>query len=468
MSRKQKVAAIIVAALVAGVVAFAAQSTGAAPRRVISVTSLGQLRTAVSHAQPGDRIELADGSYSNGSTIALTRSGTATAPITIAAAHTGKAEIKGSAGFSFGAVSHVAVSGFRFTHRSTISVPSSADHVRLSRNLIQLSGDRNWVTVSCDDCEVDHNTFRHKTTQGVFLQVGGPGSHGMARRVRIHHNYFFDHSFGGSNGGESIRLGLSSRQHGSARAVVEHNLFERANGDSEAISVKSSDNTVRYNTIRNSRGQITLRHGNRTRVDGNIILGGRSGIRFFGNDHVIVNNLIEGTSGQPIQVGSGEIRDDTDSTTAHEAADRGLVAFNTVVCTRSNLIALGPDNHEFAPDDTTVANNVLVGGPGKLVTVRKGTHNHWQGNIVWGGWGGDMPASGFRSVDPALAIAGGLHRLRAGSPAVDAAAGSYPQVTADFDRQSRSGPKDAGADEHVPTAAPRRPLSPTDVGPLAP
>lgn len=458
-------------ALGAGVLAGSAASAAApAPHRVVPVSSLAQLRTAVAAAQPGDEIELADGSYATGGAISVTRSGTAGAPITIAAAHVGRAEVKGSNGFSFGSVSNVVISGFRLTHGSAISVPSGADHVRLTRNLIQLSdgSTKNWVTVSCDDCEVDHNTFQHKSTQGVFLQIAGPGDSGMAQRVWIHHNYFFDHSFDGGNGGESIRLGLSSRQHGSAHAIVEDNLFERANGDSEAISVKSSDNIIRDNTLRNSTGQITLRHGSRSVVDGNIILGGSSGIRFYGNDQVIINNVIQGTTGQPIQVGSGEIKDDTDSTTDHEAADRGLVAFNTVVCSRNNLIAVGPEGKQFAPDGTTVANNILVGSSGTLVTVREGTHNHWQGNIVSGGSGGDMPSSGFRSVNPALTVdAGGLNRLTAASPAVDAAAGSYPQVTADFDGQARTGSKDVGADEYVAGAALRRPLTTADVGPLA-
>jgi hypothetical protein len=78
--------------------------------------------------------------------------------------------------------------------------------------------------------------------------------------------------------------------------------------------------------------------------------------------------------------------------TMHRPTSR-LAAFNAVVCTRSNLVALGQDNHG-PTHNTAVANNVLVGGPGKLVMVPGGTHDHRQGNIVWGGTGGDMPSSG--------------------------------------------------------------------------
>src|SRR5262249_12603098 len=136
-----------------------------------------------------------------------------------------------------------------------------------------------------------------------------------------------------------IRFGLSSRQHGQAYGVIEYNLFEKADGDSEAVSVKSSNNIVRYNTIINSRGTISLRHGWNNTVEGNILIGGTTGIRFCGNYHTVTNNLVQDTAGQPIEVGGGEIRDDTNNTTAHEAADHALVAFNTITGTSGRLVA---------------------------------------------------------------------------------------------------------------------------------
>jgi hypothetical protein len=131
---------------------------------------------------------------------------------------------------SCGAVSYVAVTGFRFTHAAGVTIPAGTDHIRLSRNVIQISSSSttNWVTVVGDDAEVDHNTFQHKSSVGVFLQITGPGSTAMAQHTWVHHNYFFDHSYGGSNGGESIRHGYSYRQLSSAYAVVEDNLFEQA------------------------------------------------------------------------------------------------------------------------------------------------------------------------------------------------------------------------------------------------
>ncbi len=102
---------------------------------------------------------------------------------------------------------------------------------------------------------------------------------------------------------------MSSRALGDAGATVEYNLFERVNGDPEAISVKSSGNTIRYNTIRSSLGGIVLRHGNNNRVEGNYLLAGSNGIRIYGNDHLIVNNYVGGVSSAGIVLGSGSVRD---------------------------------------------------------------------------------------------------------------------------------------------------------------
>jgi poly(beta-D-mannuronate) lyase len=441
-----------------------------APPRVVPVASIAELQNAAANASPGDRIELADGTYKLSAGVRLSRSGTAAAPITIAAAHVGRVDLTGSTGFAFGDVSYVTVEGFRFLTDGGLDVPAGARFVRLSRNVFQITTGVaiGSVTVAGDDTEVDHNTFQNKSTHGVFLQISGPGAHDMSKRVHVHHNYFFNHTYSGANGGESIRVGFSFRQHGSAQAIVEYNLLEKANGDSEAISVKSSDNIIRYNTLRNSRGQITLRHGNRNRVEGNVMLGGSSGIRTYGNDHIVVNNVVQNTGGQAVEIGGGEIKDDTDNTTSHEASDRILFAFNTLVSNRSPQIKVG-GGKKYAPDGITFADNLIQGsGSGSAATISQGTNLLWAGNVGWQIGRGAIPTGGYRSVNPGLVQdAGGLWRLTAGSPVIDTATGAYPQVTQDLDQQQRTGAKDVGADEYAPGPV-RLPLTVADVGPSAP
>ncbi|SDX52835.1 Chondroitinase B [Amycolatopsis xylanica] len=427
------------------------------------VSSLSALQTAMDKANPGDRILLADGSYTTSSPLTIKRSGTAAAPITIAAQHTGKAEIKGSSGFSFsGGTSWVVLQGFKLRHKANFSVPAGATHNRLTRLDIQLGGDGNWLTANADDTEIDHNVFQNRTAAGLFLQILGP-SGAMSKRVHVHHNYFYNHQFSGSNGGESIRLGLSSYQKYSANAVLEYNLFEKADGDSEAISVKSSDNIIRYNTIRNSRGFIVLRHGDRSVVEGNMLFD-NSGIRFHGNDHKIINNYVDTTGGRGIIFGSGSEADSGPTSKEHDRPDRDVVAYNTVIGQKD---VIHGDGGTFKPKDCVLANNILIGTSGNLVSMPSGSVVKYEGNIAWGGAAG-MPSDGYKSVDPKLVKdANGLWRLSPGSPAIDAGVGSYPYAATDFDLQARAGKYDIGADEFLPGGA-RKALTTADVGPLAP
>ncbi|MGO1051378.1 polysaccharide lyase 6 family protein [Crossiella sp. CA198] len=439
-----------------------AATAGSTAAEVVRVSSLPALQNALNAAKPGDRIELADGSYNATSAITVRRSGTASAPITVSAANVGKAVITGSTGFAFDNVSYVELSGFSLRHGGSLSVPTAAHHIRLSRNTIQFSGDGNWVNINGNDVEVDRNTFQNRSTAGVFLQIAGP-SDNVAKRTKVHHNYFYNHSFAGANGGESIRLGFSHKQSYSAGAVIEHNLFEKANGDPEAISVKASDNTIRYNTIRDSKGYIVLRHGHRNLVEGNLLFG-NTGIRFHGNDHKIINNYVAATGGRALVFGKGSEADSSPTSTGHDRPDRVTVAYNTLLGTSS---VVDSDGGAFLPKDCVLANNIIVGSSGSLVAMRAGSTVKYEGNIAYGASAG-MPSGGYRNVDPKLVTdANGLKRLSAGSPAIDAGAGSYSFVANDFDPHARSGKLDVGADEFGGSVS-RKPLQKADVGPSAP
>jgi Chondroitinase B/Carbohydrate binding module (family 6) len=434
------------------------------------VTSISALQSAVTSAAPGDVIELADGSYSTSSTINLSKAGTASAPITVQAEHVGGATISGSGGFSIASTaSYVVLSGFRLTGSRGLTVPVGATHDRITRNVFQMAGSvQYWLQVAGDDAQIDHNTFQHKSTIGNFIEVIGPGTSGMAQRTWIHHNYFLDQSYTGSNGGESIRVGLSGRQHSSAHAIVEYNLFEQCNGDLEVISVKSTDDIIRYNTLRNSKGTITLRHGWSSVVEGNFLIGNSTGIRMFGNYHTVINNVIQNSTRLALEIGGGEVRDDTTSGTNHEAVDHALVAFNTFVNDLSPPIQVGDGGKAYQPSDVTIADNI-ISGSGSAVSLKGGSGIKYQGNILYGVSGGAMPSSGYRTANPQLTLdSAGLYRLSSGSPAIDAALGTFSQVTLDMDGQSRGGTFDVGADEYGATGPLHEPLTTADVGPGGP
>ena len=441
----------------------------------ILVSSISELQSRINSATAGQRIVLRNGTYSTSGAIGVSgKNGTSAARIVIAAESVGGVTIGGSAGFSFSSSSYVTIEGFRFTHGSTQVVPANSHHLRITRNVFQLgSGATHWVDISGDDVEVDHNTWQNKSTLGVYLAIHGPTSTTMCQRVFIHHNYFRDHSFSGANGGEPIRLGVSSRALSTSSATVEHNLFERTNGDPEAISLKSSGNTVRYNTIRDSDGCIVFRHGNASTVHGNFILNSACGMRVYGNDHKIYNNMLVNISGVAVTVGSGTVQDHyagepSDSRTGNDASERVRLTFNTIVNAGSR--AIGGEDRTYPPRSWVIANNIFQSHTGTHVSFGADAPVGftWEGNILWGS-ASNGSASGYTNVNPQLgADSASVYHIGPSSPAIDASSGSYSEVSGDIDGQGRSGTKDVGADEHGASSPIRRPLNPADVGPNAP
>jgi hypothetical protein len=448
------------------------------------VSSISELQSRINAAAAGHRIVLRNGTYSTSGSISVSgRNGTASSRIVIAAETTGGVTIGGSAGFSFSSSSYVTIEGFRFTHASTQTLAGGNHHLRFTRNVFQIAGSvQHYMSVNGDDCEIDRNTFQNKSTVGVFLTVRGPGGTAMAQRTSIHRNYFVNHSFTGSNGGEGIQVGLSGLSLTAANSIIELNLFERMNGDPEAISIKSTSNTVRYNTIRNGKGCIVLRHGNNSTVAGNFVLDSDCGIRFYGNDHRIYNNYISGVRttppletgwGSAITVGSGAVEDHLASHSAdlrkvQDRPDRVRVMHNTLA---NNFRHIGGENRAFAPRDCVIANNIIQGDNGTFVSMSSDPPVNflWEGNILWGAAAtGNIPSSGFRRENPQLTLSSGVSRLSASSPAIDTGVGSYTEVTVDMDGHARSGSKDVGADEYSTSAIVLRPLTTADVGPAAP
>lgn len=441
-------------------------------------SSLAELRAAIAAAPEGGTIIVANGTYAvpEGEPIDLTGvGGRWNKPLMITAESIGGVTFTGAESFRFGGTHDLVLRGFVFTQSTTFELPADCQSITLSRNDFQLADIEGLlcVMVRADDSVVEYNHFHNKSTLGVFLGVEGAGSTEMAQNVRIHHNYFSDHTFPGDNGGEPIRLGVSPRALSSAHAIVEYNLFERCNGDPEAISVKSSDNIIRYNTIRDSGGGIVLRHGNRNRVESNHIIRGLRGIRIYGNDHVIVNNYIGETADTAFVLGAGTERDHYEGEPAasrkkNDAADRVHIALNTVY---GNAGGISCETHRpVTPMDCVIVDNIFQGDAGTLSKVANSIGFTWAGNLFWGAApDGDMPASGFARVDPKLAKdADDVWRIGSGSAAVDAATRDHRAVVRDdIDGRQRLGTADVGAHELSWSHARRGPLAASEVGPLA-
>lgn len=436
--------------------------------KTIRVSSLTDLTNAIDRAMPGDTLILEKGKYKADEDVIIKRSGTKAQPIVIAAEVAGMTEITGAAGFRIARPSsYIVIEGFRFTHAAghAKSEPGTS-FCRWTHNIFETPGKGDYLNISGEDHEVDYNTFGNKNSLGKFIAIRGEGSQ-IARRLWIHHNYF--HNFlnqGGVNGAEALQFGLSGFSLSSSNSIVEYNLFEKCDGENELISVKASEVILRYNTIRDCPAQFTLRHGNRCQVYGNFFFN-TPGLRIFGDDHIVHSNYFQDCS-MAINIGNGEVADGA-KLTSHDRPDRVVIAFNTLVGNKRNIVQTGRKNGMGA-SAITVAWNIVEGGGPAAEIAGPYTDAVWKGNIVFNTDGpGDIPGEGFRLTKPMLkADASGIFHLQSASLAKNIVKEKFPRVSVDMDGQPRTYPLDAGADEISSTQVTARPLMPGDVGFAAP
>jgi poly(beta-D-mannuronate) lyase len=432
----------------------------------ITVSSIADLQNAINDANPGDIILLKNGVYNTTTDILINKAGTKSQPITIAAQAAGGAEITGSGGFNLiSPAAYIIIRGFKFTH--TASKAKSAPGTSFcewTHNIFETPGTGEYLTIAGTDHQVDYNTFQNKDSLGRFIAIRGSGSQ-IAERLWIHHNYFKTHkNQGNRNGAEALQFGLSGFSLSSSNSIVEYNLFEDCAGENELISVKASRVTLRYNTVRNCPAQFTLRHGNFNQVYGNYFIN-TPGLRIFGDDHLIYSNHFENCS-IAINIGNGgaEVADGA-PLTSHDRPDRVLIAFNTLVNNKTNIVQTARKNG-LGSTFITIANNIIQGGDAAGSIVGPSANHVWEGNIIFNTNGaGEMPAGSYSTIDPKLLRnATGTFHLQKGSPAINAAKKDYPDISVDMDGQTRTSKLDTGADEFSSAEVKARILNPSDVG----
>ena len=268
--------------------------------------------------QPGSLVEVPDGAHLAKSHLSLKGvRGTGDKPVVIRAEHRGKAVIKSVAGFVLTDCEHVVIEGFVFENdadQQCVRLDNCHD-IRVTRNTFRPQERtkprhwEHWVTVEgsrSGNNRIDHNLFERKVNRGSPLFIRGDDQALVcSQHDRIDHNHFRDVVYANrENGHETIRtggndLGAAGK---SSFTLIEDNLLERCSGEDELMSLKSSDNIVRRNTLINCRGAICMRLGNRNEASGNIIIAteegpGFGGIKLFGFEHRVTDNFFIGLTG---------------------------------------------------------------------------------------------------------------------------------------------------------------------------
>ncbi len=250
----------------------------------VRVDDARQLASAVARAKPGDEILLASKQWRDVD-IVLIGEGEPARPIVVRAEQPGQTVITGSSRVRI-AGKHLVLSGLKFHNLNNPKSDwlefrkdskASASYCRVENCWFveddeseSLAKENRWINLYGEHNAVERCSIAGKRNKGATLVVWVDDKNTGAHTIR--ENYFGPRPSLKKNGGETIRIGDSSTSQLAARCIVEKNLFHLCAGETECISNKSCENVYRQNTFRDVEGTLTLRHGDRCVVEGNVFV----------------------------------------------------------------------------------------------------------------------------------------------------------------------------------------------------
>ena len=431
---------------------------------IINVSSISALQTASNTASPGDIIVLANNTYLN-STINIT-----TSNITVRAETPGGVILNGTNAITISG-NNVTFSGFQFISGSITGnvITVTGNYVTLTQLNFNGYSAQKYINLQGQYDEVAYCNFENKPTSapiGNLVHIAPNGT--VPNYAKIRYCSFRNMGgTGGDNGNECIRIANGAQSTFLCRTIVEYCYFENTgNGDSEAISVKSRENTLRFNTFRNNQNaMMVFRNGNDNVAYGNFFIGA-GGIRIKeANNIYCYNNYFENAG-----VGG------TMNAVTYDYISPNLKNINFL---HNTFVECGLINLSSGATNNTWANNVFKKSSGDIF-IGSSSGITWSGNIYQGTLGISIP-SGMTNLDPKLTKnSENYYGLSDLSPAINNSSATYPAImdianidddpSLSFDISGQSRPmlkseKDAGCDEFTSGNTINRPLILTDVGP---
>ncbi len=352
--------------------------------RDILVADQQAYQQAASELVAGDTVILANGEWRDFEVV-FTGVGTQEQPITLRAQDKGKVILSGQSNLKL-AGEHLLVSGLVFKNGFTptdavisfrTGKQSLANHSRVTETVIDgfSNPERfetdHWVTLYGKHNRFDHNHLSGKGNKGVLLAVRLNTEQSQENYHRIDHNYFGPRAVLGSNGGETLRIGTSHFSLSNSYTTVENNYFDRCNGEVEIVSVKSGGNILRGNVFYESRGTLTLRHGNDNRVEENVFIGNgvdhTGGIRVINKRQTIRNNYLEGLTGYRFGGGLVVMNGVPNSPiNRYHQVDGAVIENNSLLDVEHIQLAAGSDAERSAvPINSAFQNNLIYSENGR-------------------------------------------------------------------------------------------------------
>ncbi|PWJ58456.1 poly(beta-D-mannuronate) lyase [Dyadobacter jejuensis] len=344
----------------------------------IRVTDIDSYNKAAKSLQPGDTLLMTAGVWSNAALV-LSATGTATQPIVLMAEKMGQVFMEGNSTLRLSG-NYLVVSGLYF--RNGYASKGSVIEFRENANKLAFNSrvtacvieeynkpDRfdedTWIQLYGQHNRFDHNYIAGKKNGGVTMAVNLNDERNQNNYHRIDHNFFGPRPRLGSNGGETIRIGVSTYSLTSSRTILEDNYFYRCNGEVEIVSIKSCDNVVRGNRFVECEGGLVLRHGNRNRIEGNYFLGNNKphtgGVRVINAGHSITNNYFADLKGDRFRSALTIMNAVPNSpiNRYHQVKDV-TIAYNTFVNCDHIELGAGKDLERIAdPEGVRFVNNVF-------------------------------------------------------------------------------------------------------------
>ncbi len=385
------------------------------------VKDKGAFETALKRLAPGDAIVLKNGTWQDFE-VGFFAEGREGKPVTLRAETPGKVILSGRSNLRL-AGNYLVVSGLVFKNGYTPTpevisfrrdAKQVANHSRVTEVVIDAfnNPDRDasdyWVSLYGKHNRFDHNYLAGKRNLGVTMAVRLEGKDSQENHHRIDHNYFGPRPILGSNGGETLRVGTSTYSLTDSHTVIEDNYFDRCNGEVEIISIKSGRNIVRNNVFFESRGTLTLRHGNGNLVEGNVFFGNgvenTGGIRVINRDQTVRNNYLEGLTGTRFGSGFAIMNGRVDAPlNRYSQVLNAHIHNNSFIDVDHMQFGAGKDAERNAPPlDSRMENNLILhrAGTKNVVFFDDMRGIRFAGNLVQG-VDAELPA-GFEPAAPGL------------------------------------------------------------------
>ncbi|WP_295935746.1 polysaccharide lyase 6 family protein [uncultured Alistipes sp.] len=377
---------------------------------VVYVSSAAELK-ALGTLAAGSEVVWRDGVYTD-ALAEIKGAGTADAPVVLRAATPGGVRFTGESRITVSG-SQVEVSGFWWQDPAPVKGKAVVTLAKGSTGCVlkdcaitgdntaeEPSIDTKWVSVYGSGNRVEGCTFRDKRNIGTLLVIWLET--GITPRHTIFGNSFsrpvtlYGPDEKAINGQETIRIGTSDFSMQDAECTVEDNYFYRCHGEqAEIISNKSCGNVYRRNYFYESKGTLTMRHGNNCTASGNYFIGnkmdGTGGIRLIGEGHTVEYNYLEGLAGSGYRAAICLVRGQQNAAlSGYWQVKNATVRGNTIIdCRYAFNVNYGSGDQVLPVVTTRIENNTVSLSTSSYYAVNCATSPApditWNNNTIYGG-----------------------------------------------------------------------------------